>query len=89
MVIFRVCLYFSKSMGRSVHLYFLYKRLHFLIIFFISHVSQGGGGEGSVCRISIVLFGICCFASAVIRSIMGFFAYASVSFSFKSSQLVS
>ena len=40
MVMFRVCLYFSKSAGRFVFLYFLYKRLHFLIIFFISHVSQ-------------------------------------------------
>ena len=37
MVMFRVCLYFSKSVGRSVHLYFLYKR----IIFFISHVIVG------------------------------------------------
>ena len=29
-VMFRVCLYFSKSAGRFVFLYFLYKRLHFL-----------------------------------------------------------
>ena len=46
--------------------FFLYKRLRFLIILFISHVSQGG----SDWRILIVLFGMCCFASAVIRSIM-------------------
>ena len=39
-VMFRVCLYFSKSAGRFVFLYFLYS-LRFLIIFFISHVSQG------------------------------------------------
>ena len=77
-------LYFSKSAGHFVFLYFLYERLRFLIIFFISHVSQ----EGSDWRILIVLFGMCCFASAVIRSIM-FFAYASVSLSFKSSQMVS
>ena len=75
-VMFRVCLYFSKSAGRFVFLYFLYKRLRFLIIFFISHVNQGG----SDWRILIVLFGMCCFASAVIRSIM-FFAYASISLS--------
>ena len=81
-VMFRVCLYFSA--GRFVFLYFLYKRLRFLIIFFISHVSQGG----SDWRILIVLFGMCCFASAVIRSIM-FFAYASIPLSFESSQLVS
>ena len=36
------------------------------MIFFISHVSQ----RGSDWRILIVLFGMCCFASAVIRSIM-------------------
>ena len=84
-VMFRVCLYFWKSAGRFVFLlYFLYKRLRFLIIFLISHVNQGG----SDWRILIVLFGMCCFASAVIRSIM-FFAYASISLSFKSSQLVS
>ena len=83
-VMFRVCLYFSKSAGRFVFLYFLYKRLRFLIIFFISHVNQGG----SDWRILIVLFGMCCFASAVIRSIM-LFAYAFISLSFKSSQLVS
>ena len=65
-VMFRVCLYFSKSAGRFVFLYFLYKRLRFLIIFFISHVNQGG----SDWRILIVLFGMCCFASVVIRSIM-------------------
>ena len=41
-VMFRVCLYFSKSAGRFVFLYFLYKRLRFLVIFFISHVNQGG-----------------------------------------------
>ena len=40
-VMFRVCLYFSKSAGRFVFLYFLYKRLCFPLIFFISHVSQG------------------------------------------------
>ena len=79
-VMFRVCLYFSKSAGRFVFLYFLYKRLRFLIIFFISHVSQWG----SDWRILIVLFGMCCLASAVIRSIM-FFAYASISLLFKSS----
>ena len=83
-VMFQVCLYFSKSSGRFVFLYLLYKRLRFLIIFFISHVSQGG----SDLHISIVLFGMCCFASAVIRSII-FFAYASISLSFKSSKLVS
>ena len=77
-------MYFSKSAGRFVFLYFLYKRLRLLIIFFISHVNQGG----SDWRIFIVLFGMCCFASVVIRSIM-FFAYASISLSFKSSQLVS
>ena len=38
-VMFRVYLYFSKSAGRFVFLYFLYKRLRFLIFFFISHVS--------------------------------------------------
>ena len=65
-------------------LVFLYKRLRFLIIFLNSHVSK----EGSDWRILIVLFGMCCFASAVIRSII-FFAYASISLSFKSSQLVS
>ena len=83
-VMFQVCLYFSKSAGRFVFLYFLYKRLRFLIIFFISHVSQGG----SDWRIFTVLFGMCCFDSAVIRSIM-FFAYASISLSFENSQLVS
>ena len=51
-VLFRVCLYFSKSVGRFGFLLFLYKRLCFLIIFFISHVSQGG----SDWRILIVLF---------------------------------
>ena len=81
-VMFRVCLYFLKSAGHFVFLYFLYKRLRFLIIFFISHVSQAG----SDWRILIILFGICCFASAVIRSIT-FFAYASISLFFKSSQL--
>ena len=40
-VMIRVCLYFSKSAGCFVFLYFLYKGLRFLIIFFISHVSQG------------------------------------------------
>ena len=83
-VMFRACLYFSKSGGRFVFLYFLYRRVPFLIIFFISHVSQGG----SDWRILIVLFEMCCFASAVIRSIM-FFAYASISLSFESSQFVS
>ena len=57
---------FFKVSGLFCFLYFLYKRLRFPIIFFISHVSQGG----SDWRILIVLFGICCFASAVIRSIM-------------------
>ena len=47
----------------------------------------GGGGGGSDLRILIVLFRICCFASAMIRSLM-FFAYASISLSFTSSQLV-
>ena len=41
-VMFPVCLYFSKSVGCLVFLYFLFKRLRFLIVFFISHVSQGG-----------------------------------------------
>ena len=50
-VMFRVGLYFSKSAGRFVFLYFLYKRLRFLIIF-ISLVSQGR----SDWRILIVLF---------------------------------
>ena len=80
---FRVCLYFSKSGGHFVFLYFLYKRLRFLIIFFISHVSKGG----SDWRILIVWFGMCFFVCAVIRSM--FFAYASISLSFESSQLVS
>ena len=35
-VMFRVCLYFSKSTGRFVFLYFMYKRLHFLY-FFLFH----------------------------------------------------
>ena len=61
-------MYFYKSAGRFVFLYFLYKRLRFLIIVFISRVSQGG----SDWRILIVLFGMCCFASTVIRSIMFF-----------------
>ena len=65
-VMFRVCLYFAKSAGCFVFLYFLYKRLRFFINFFISHVSQGG----SDWRILIVLFGMCCVASAVIQSIM-------------------
>ena len=37
----RVRLYFSKSAGCFVFLYFLYKHLRFLMFFFISHVSQG------------------------------------------------
>ena len=69
---------FFEVSGSFCFLVFLYKRLRFLIIFFISHVNQGG----SDWRILIVLFGMCCFASAVIRSIM-FFAYASISLSFK------
>ena len=60
MVMFRVCLYFSKSVGRSVHLYFLYKR----IIFFISHVSQGGGGGGE--RGQFVVFLLFCLEYAVL-----------------------
>ena len=60
-LVFRVCLYFSKSAGRLVYLYYLFISLRFLIIFFISHV-----GQGDCLACLIVLFGICCFTSAVI-----------------------
>ena len=67
-VMFRVCLYFRSQRVVLFSCIFCINVLRFLIIFFISHVNQGG----SDWRILIVLFGMCCFASAMIRSIMFF-----------------